>query len=105
MSRDEEGRSFFKHANVPVYPRAAQGNHTDRAWIFRMKSGTTDQDLQGMSQDPDFLGTGTHTYPDLGELPFVFGNLTADRLGAVMDKYSEIVMYVEEDALQVRIFD
>ncbi|CAK0815228.1 unnamed protein product [Prorocentrum cordatum] len=109
MSRDERGREFYTHANVRVYPSAADPPRRDQApirkWIFALNSSATDQVLETFIAEPEFQGSGRHTQPDMGALAFAFGDLTEDGLQAVLERNSESVKYAEEDELHNYIFD
>ncbi|CAK0902099.1 unnamed protein product [Prorocentrum cordatum] len=109
VSRDERGREFYTHANVRVYPSAADPHRRDQApirkWIFALNSSATDQVLETFIAEPEFQGSGRHTQPDMGALAFAFGDLTEDGLQAVLERNSEVVKYAEEDELHNYIFD
>ncbi|CAK0837633.1 unnamed protein product [Prorocentrum cordatum] len=111
-SKDDFGREFFTHAGVHIYPRAPNGRRTgngeregteeNKTWMFMMRQGATDAELQSVIQE--LHPTAMKTNPDIGEVPFVEGHLTEDELKTVVEKVQELypglVQAIEEDSLR-----
>ncbi|CAK0847253.1 unnamed protein product [Prorocentrum cordatum] len=88
------GSGPFAGATVCTRPTADPDPRTKRPWKLLLESDATDAELKVISAE---FTNGLQTYPDKGQVPLVFGNMTEDGLRALLNRYPGRVKSVQED--------